>query len=80
MGRPKPSDQVQDFAAAFACAVTTPSESSSDYVARSGEFSLYALLDRLAPKVHALSQSVFRETIPQTLRVTLECGVYRHTR
>ena len=51
MGRPKPSQQVLDFAAAFACAVTAQSASICDFVARSGDFSLYAVLRRLAPKV-----------------------------
>jgi hypothetical protein len=51
MGRPKPSQEVLDFALAFACAVTTQSASICDFVARSGNFSLYALLGRLAPKV-----------------------------
>ena len=71
MGRPKPSEQVQDFAFAFACAVTTPSASISDYVARSGEFSLFALLGRLAPKVHAPSRSVLisRSRIHSSLNI-----------
>jgi hypothetical protein len=51
MGRPKPSQDVLDFAVAFACAVTAQSASICDFVARSGDFSLYALLGRLAPKV-----------------------------
>ena len=52
MGRAKPSQQVLDFAAAFARAVTAQSASICDFVARSGDFSLYALLGRLAPKVN----------------------------
>lgn len=66
MGRPRPSEQVQEFAVAFACAVTTPSASVSDYVARSGEFSLFALLGRIAPKVCTPLHGQYFCKIPQT--------------
>ncbi len=51
MGRPKPSKIVLEFAEAFACAVTAPSQSICDNVARSGKYSLHALLARLVPQV-----------------------------
>jgi hypothetical protein len=53
MGRPKPSQEVLDFAVAISRAVTAQSTSMCDFVARSGNLSLYALLGRLAPKVRS---------------------------
>ena len=51
MGRPKASPRILDFAALFTDAVTINSQNPYDWVARKGEFSIFALLSRLAPTV-----------------------------
>ncbi len=54
MGRPKASERIRDFAATFANTVTANSTRPYDWVARTGEFSMFTLLMRLAPNVRAL--------------------------
>ena len=49
MGRPKASPQILEFAALFADAVTIDSE--KHLVARTGEYSIFSLLSRVAPNV-----------------------------
>jgi hypothetical protein len=51
MGRPRASSDVREFAAMFANTVTAYSPSRYDWVARTGRYSLFALMTRLAPKV-----------------------------
>ena len=51
MGRPRASNAVRDFAALFAKSVTVPSSARYDWVARTGETSIFVLLSRLSPKV-----------------------------
>ncbi len=51
MGRPKPSDEVREFSAAFARAVTASSQNRYDWVARVGKYSIYSLLSLVVPKV-----------------------------
>ena len=54
MVRPKASQCVCDFASTFAFAVTAESSNREDLIARSGSFSIFALLSRVAPKVATL--------------------------
>jgi hypothetical protein len=54
MGRPRASNAVRDFAALFAKSVTVPSSARYDWVARTGETSIFVLLSRLSPKVHGI--------------------------
>jgi hypothetical protein len=51
MGRPRASNAVRDIAALFAKSVTVPSSARYDWVARTGETSIFVLLSRLSPKV-----------------------------
>ena len=51
MGRPKASERTLDFAALFAHTVTTKSHRPYDWVARTGEYSIFSLMSLLAPKV-----------------------------
>ena len=51
MGRPKASHQNRDFAIAFADLVTIDSPGLYDWVARTGEYSIFTLLSRVAPNV-----------------------------
>ncbi len=53
MGRPRASDTIRDFAATFAAKVTTPSASQYDWIARTGQYSMFSLLTKLAPKVYS---------------------------
>ncbi len=54
MGRPKASERIREFAATFANTVTAISTRPYDWVARTGEFSVFTLLMRLAPNVRTL--------------------------
>ena len=54
MGRPKASQRILDFAALFTDAVTTKSHRPYDWVARTGKYSIFSLLARLAPKASDL--------------------------
>ena len=54
MGRPKASAEMLAFAALFADAVTTKSRRPFDFVARTGKYSIFSLLERLAPKARSL--------------------------
>ncbi len=53
MGRPRATVTTREFSAAFANSVTIRSTNQYDWVARRGAHSVYALLSRLVPKVHA---------------------------
>ena len=44
-------DSGRQFAMAFACAVTRASEKESDWIAKNGDESIFALLSRLVPEV-----------------------------
>jgi hypothetical protein len=56
-----PSDDAIDakeFAAAFARAVTEESDGGNDYIARYGQESIYALLQRVFPQVCPCSNCI----------------------
>ena len=59
MGRPKASAQMLAFAAHFADAVTAKSHRPFDCVARTGKYSIFSLLARLAPKARSLHTDFF---------------------
>ena len=54
MGRPRASQQIRDFAALFADVVTANSSCPYDWVARTGDYSIFSLLARLATNVWEL--------------------------
>jgi hypothetical protein len=60
MGRPKASERIRDFAATFANTVTANSTRPYDWVARTGEFSMFTLLMRLAPNVRSQIKILIR--------------------
>ncbi len=52
MGRPKASDISRNVASLFANIVTVPSNIPNDWVARTGDHSIFNVLSHLIPKVH----------------------------
>ena len=51
MGRPKASDISRNVASLFANIVTVPSNIPNDWVARTGDHSIFNVLSHLIPKV-----------------------------
>ena len=81
MGRPRASNAVRDFAALFAKSVTVPSSARYDWVARTGETSIFVLLSRLSPKVlSTFSMFEIRFLISDRTQIVRSSGNERNNR
>ncbi len=58
MGRPKASDVSRNIASLFANVVTVPSSVPNDWVARTGDHSIFNVLCHLIPKVRVFSAAL----------------------